>query len=272
MASKRRNMFYQNKKQETTEIGKEQPRCNRSGIGGGVRNVMRQWGHIAGANPAEERTVTAHGASQWASWRGSNDMGPLSAKLGSRVHAVALTSAALRNRKSRIVILVRSAEPSGVEAARDRRHFTASRVGNQGERRTGKLLDSMKMPPQGRSSFHICDILDLNDPAKHPQPEQLPSHAGVEMTNLQQLGQPSLLYAGSHIHQHPTATELLHHHWTSSLPEFRSRKQELFQYAFTARGGAVLLTAENNISGYRIETSDINRRFKMTIFPEQVCR
>lgn len=29
-----------------------------------------------------------------------------------------------------------------------------------------RLLDSIKMPPQGRSGFHIVDILDLNDATK----------------------------------------------------------------------------------------------------------
>lgn len=34
-----------------------------------------------------------------------------------------------------------------------------------------RLLDSMKMPGQARSSgFHICDILDLNDAKVHGDP------------------------------------------------------------------------------------------------------
>ena len=33
-----------------------------------------------------------------------------------------------------------------------------------------RLLDSMKMPGQARSGFHICDILDLNDAKVHVDP------------------------------------------------------------------------------------------------------
>ncbi|XP_014257364.1 homeobox protein ceh-22-like isoform X2 [Cimex lectularius] len=91
-----------------------------------------------------------------------------------------------------------------------------------------RLLDSIKMPPQGRSSsFHIVDILDLNDPAKTQQPEGPTINAnhgpGGEFTNLQQLGtHPSLLFAGGQV---TTPMEALHHHWGNSIPELRGHQQ-----------------------------------------------
>uniref|UniRef100_A0A0A9YBW1 Homeobox protein Nkx-2.2a n=1 Tax=Lygus hesperus TaxID=30085 RepID=A0A0A9YBW1_LYGHE len=93
------------------------------------------------------------------------------------------------------------------------------------------LLDSIKMPPQGRSGFHIVDILDLNDAAKtqHTDGAALnPTQAhddisGGEMTNLQQLGNhPGLLFAGGQV---TTPMEALHHHWGNSITELRGHQQ-----------------------------------------------
>ncbi|CAB0007547.1 unnamed protein product [Nesidiocoris tenuis] len=92
-----------------------------------------------------------------------------------------------------------------------------------------RLLDSMKMPPQGRSGFHIVDILDLNDATKtqHTDGAALtPTQAHGEITNLQQLGNhPGLLFAGGQV---TTPMDALHHHWGNSITELREGLMKLF--------------------------------------------
>lgn len=84
------------------------------------------------------------------------------------------------------------------------------------------LLDSMKMPSQGRSSgFHICDILDLNDAKVSSVPNEngpgLPPNSTAP-PDLTTLGPQGLLFPGPHLQ---TPSEVLHPHWTASLTELR---------------------------------------------------
>ncbi|XP_014287163.1 homeobox protein Nkx-2.2a [Halyomorpha halys] len=86
------------------------------------------------------------------------------------------------------------------------------------------LLDSIKMPPAGRSSgFHIVDILDLNEHAKAGHHDGTVLHAppGSEMTSLHTLnGAQSILF------NHPTTPlEALHHQWSNSITELRGQPQ-----------------------------------------------
>lgn len=85
------------------------------------------------------------------------------------------------------------------------------------------LLESIKMPPASRS-FHIVDILELNEHTKAGQHDvtTIPGQTGVDIPSLQSLGtSPSLLFG----HQATTPLEVLHHQWSNSIPELRGQPQ-----------------------------------------------
>ncbi|XP_073980630.1 uncharacterized protein isoform X2 [Rhodnius prolixus] len=93
-----------------------------------------------------------------------------------------------------------------------------------------RLLDSIKMPPQGRSGFHIVDILELNNQARSgAEPTEGTSlqtnpAANTEISNLQPLGtHSSLLFPGSQV---TNPLDAIHHHWSNSITELRGHHQQ----------------------------------------------